>query len=130
MTRRGQFDFWWRAGLLTVAPLYRLLFRLKFEGLDRIPAAGPAIIAPNHVSVLDPIAVASPRPRGGGPFVSWRRRSSSPTPCGVGGSVERSRSPSGGEPGTWAPFTSCRTCSSEAAWRESFPKGALGSASC
>ncbi len=58
MTRRGQFDFWWRAGLLTVAPLYRLLFRLKFEGLDRIPAAGPAIIAPNHVSVLDPIAVA------------------------------------------------------------------------
>jgi 1-acyl-sn-glycerol-3-phosphate acyltransferase len=53
-----QFDFWWRAGLLTVAPLYRLLFRLRFEGLDLIPETAPAILAPNHVSVLDPIAVA------------------------------------------------------------------------
>lgn len=58
MPRGGQFDFWWRVGLLTVAPLYRLLFRLRIEGLDRIPPSGPAILAPNHVSVLDPIAVA------------------------------------------------------------------------
>lgn len=58
MRRGGQFDFWWRVGLLTVAPLYRLLFRLRFEGLDRIPESGPAILAPNHVSVLDPVAVA------------------------------------------------------------------------
>ena len=39
MVRGGQFDFWWRGGLLTVAPLYRLLFRLMFEGLDRIHKA-------------------------------------------------------------------------------------------
>jgi 1-acyl-sn-glycerol-3-phosphate acyltransferase len=59
MTQDGrQFDFWWRVGLLTVAPLYRLLFPLTFEGLERIPRASAAIIAPNHVSVLDPIAVA------------------------------------------------------------------------
>lgn len=58
MAGRGRFDFWWRLGLLTVAPLYRLLFPLRFEGLDRIPEYGPAILAPNHVSVLDPIAVA------------------------------------------------------------------------
>lgn len=58
MTRGRQFDFWWQVGLLTVAPLYRLLFRLRFDGLDRIPDSGPAILAPNHVSVLDPIAVA------------------------------------------------------------------------
>jgi 1-acyl-sn-glycerol-3-phosphate acyltransferase len=53
-----EFDFWWRMGLLTVAPLYRLLCRLRFDGLDRIPQSGAAILAPNHVSVLDPIAVA------------------------------------------------------------------------
>jgi 1-acyl-sn-glycerol-3-phosphate acyltransferase len=56
--RSQEFDWWWRVGLLTVAPLYRLLFRLRFEGLDRIPRTGAAIFAPNHVSVLDPIAVA------------------------------------------------------------------------
>ncbi|MGH2555133.1 MAG: lysophospholipid acyltransferase family protein [Actinomycetota bacterium] len=59
MTGRGrQFDFWWQVGLLTLAPLYRLLFPLRFDGLDRIPVSGAAILAPNHVSVLDPIAVA------------------------------------------------------------------------
>ena len=58
MTRGSEFDFWWRAGLLTVARLYRVLFKLRFEGLEHIPPSGPAILAPNHVSVLDPIAVA------------------------------------------------------------------------
>lgn len=59
MTGGGhEFDFWWRVGLFTVGPLYRLLCRLQFEGLDRIPRSGAAILAPNHVSVLDPIAVA------------------------------------------------------------------------
>lgn len=59
MAGRGrEFDFWWQVGLLTVAPLYRLLFRLRFEGLDRIPQHEAAILAPNHISVLDPIAVA------------------------------------------------------------------------
>lgn len=68
MTGRGRgFDFWWHVGLLTVAPLYRLLFRLRFEGLDRIPATGAAILAPNHVSVLDPIAVALATSRRGRP---------------------------------------------------------------
>jgi 1-acyl-sn-glycerol-3-phosphate acyltransferase len=59
MIRDGrEFDFWWRAALLTLAPLYRFLFPLRFKGLDRIPSAGGAILAANHVSVLDPIAVA------------------------------------------------------------------------
>jgi 1-acyl-sn-glycerol-3-phosphate acyltransferase len=58
VTRGSEFDFWWRAGLLTLAPLYRLLFKLRFEGLEHIHRSGPAIIAPNHISALDPIAVA------------------------------------------------------------------------
>ena len=35
-----------------------LWFRWHFEGLDRIPSAGPAILACNHASYLDPWANA------------------------------------------------------------------------
>jgi 1-acyl-sn-glycerol-3-phosphate acyltransferase len=39
-------------------------FRLRIEGADRIPAAGPAIIAPNHKSFMDAffVAMATRRP--------------------------------------------------------------------
>ena len=43
---------------MTVGSLFRLSHRLHIEGLDQIPAAGAAILAANHVSPLDPIAVA------------------------------------------------------------------------
>lgn len=35
------------------APVRRLLWDIKVEGLDRIPDRGPAILAPNHISFLD-----------------------------------------------------------------------------
>jgi 1-acyl-sn-glycerol-3-phosphate acyltransferase len=38
-----------------VVPPLRLWFRLHHEGLERIPRAGPAIVACNHVSYLDPL---------------------------------------------------------------------------
>ncbi len=34
-------------------PVFRFLFRVEVDGLEHVPAEGPAIIAPNHVSVLD-----------------------------------------------------------------------------
>lgn len=37
--------------------LYRLLFRLRAEGLENVPASGPVILASNHVSNLDPPTV-------------------------------------------------------------------------
>jgi long-chain acyl-CoA synthetase len=37
----------------------RGLFRLRVSGIDRLPAAGPFVIAPNHVSYLDPLVVAA-----------------------------------------------------------------------
>jgi 1-acyl-sn-glycerol-3-phosphate acyltransferase len=42
----------------------RTAFALRVEGRSHVPAAGPAILAPNHVSYLDPIVVgvAAPRP--------------------------------------------------------------------
>jgi len=37
--------------------IYRLLFSLRTEGLEYIPAEGAFIVAPNHASMLDPPAV-------------------------------------------------------------------------
>jgi len=34
-------------------------FRLSYEGLEHIPASGPAIVACNHLSYLDPLTNAS-----------------------------------------------------------------------
>jgi 1-acyl-sn-glycerol-3-phosphate acyltransferase len=36
-----------------VMPMIRCLFRVRVEGIDRIPARGPVILMFNHVSVLD-----------------------------------------------------------------------------
>ena len=58
-------DLWWRLGLLTVAVLMRIFLRIRFEGLENIPDRGGAILAPNHISVLDPVALAlGPSKRG------------------------------------------------------------------
>jgi long-chain acyl-CoA synthetase len=41
--------------------IMRLLFRLKVDGLDRLPA-GQFVLAPNHVSYLDPLVVGAALP--------------------------------------------------------------------
>ena len=41
----------------------KILFRLKVEGIENIPAKGSIIIAANHSSFLDPIAVGVAVPR-------------------------------------------------------------------
>ncbi len=40
----------------------RLLFRLSVEGRENVPAFGPCLICPNHVSYLDPFALAAALP--------------------------------------------------------------------
>jgi long-chain acyl-CoA synthetase len=42
--------------------LLRLVFRLHVSGREHLPARGPVIIAPNHASYLDPLAIAAALP--------------------------------------------------------------------
>ena len=56
------------AGLRAVA---RTAFRLRVTGAANLPVTGPAILAPNHVSDLDPVVLAAALParlRGG---IAW-----------------------------------------------------------
>jgi len=43
----------WIVGAPLVRALMALLFRVRIEGAGNVPARGPALLAPNHVSVLD-----------------------------------------------------------------------------
>lgn len=53
----------WRSGVLDAVAvvlarlLMKLLFRFRVDGPAHLPAEGPYVIAPNHCSALDPIAV-------------------------------------------------------------------------
>jgi 1-acyl-sn-glycerol-3-phosphate acyltransferase len=51
-------------GRVTVAPLLRAVWRPAVTGLGHIPRTGPAILAANHLSVVDSILlpVVAPRP--------------------------------------------------------------------
>lgn len=46
---------------LLIRLVFRLLFRLKVEGLERLPA-GQFVLTPNHVSYLDPLVVGAALP--------------------------------------------------------------------
>jgi 1-acyl-sn-glycerol-3-phosphate acyltransferase len=58
MARRGDLNGWWRFGVVVVAFLARLVFRIRVAGAERVPATGPAILASNHVSALDGLTLA------------------------------------------------------------------------
>jgi 1-acyl-sn-glycerol-3-phosphate acyltransferase len=49
---------WFQAAKTVALPPAWFWFRWRFEHLERIPARGPALIACNHASYLDPIANA------------------------------------------------------------------------
>ena len=55
---------WLRHVLFAVAgPVCRRLFRLRVEGHEHLPTAGAAIIAANHLSFFDSVALALAVPR-------------------------------------------------------------------
>lgn len=47
---------WYVVARLVAIPPVKFWFNWKFEDLDRIPGTGPAIVAANHISYLDPFA--------------------------------------------------------------------------
>lgn len=65
----------------------RGLFRIRFEGVEHVPATGAVVITPNHVSFMDPILITIPirrplhymalepffRVRGLGTLMRWAR---------------------------------------------------------
>lgn len=53
----------YRAFRVAVTPLYRLLFRVEVDGAESIPGEGPAIIAANHLSFFDSVALTLSMPR-------------------------------------------------------------------
>jgi len=58
--------FFWRAGWYAVNAINRLLlrtlFRLRVRGLEYLPDYAPYLICPNHLSYLDPLALAAALP--------------------------------------------------------------------
>jgi 1-acyl-sn-glycerol-3-phosphate acyltransferase len=50
---------WYHLAKAAVLPPIRAWFRWRFEDLDLIPREGPAIVACNHASYLDPLANAN-----------------------------------------------------------------------
>ena len=57
-TPGAEMDAWWRFGRATVGGFCRAAFRFRASGLENVPLRGGAVLASNHVSVLDPITVA------------------------------------------------------------------------
>jgi len=55
---RADRDPWWRWGYRILGALFRLLFKLRYRGRQNVPQQAGAIIASNHISVLDPVIIA------------------------------------------------------------------------
>jgi 1-acyl-sn-glycerol-3-phosphate acyltransferase len=57
---RGAFPLepWYRAAKAVVLPPLKLWFNWRIEGLEHLQGSGPALVACNHISYLDPLADA------------------------------------------------------------------------
>jgi 1-acyl-sn-glycerol-3-phosphate acyltransferase len=56
--RRGKVGFWMRFAELLVRPLLWLLTKPAWRGQQNVPASGPVILVPNHLSYADPLTAA------------------------------------------------------------------------
>ena len=49
----------YRVAGMVVKPLMRAWFRIRIQGAERIPATGPAVLAANHRSNMDPVLLGA-----------------------------------------------------------------------
>jgi len=49
--------------MATLRPIFNFFWRFRVEGLENVPESGPAIMAPNHTSVLDSFFLPAVLPR-------------------------------------------------------------------
>ncbi len=54
---------WQTVAMTVLRPVFRALWKVNVVGLDNLPATGPAILCPNHVSVIDSFVLPSVLPR-------------------------------------------------------------------
>ena len=54
--------WFYRAAKMVAQPIIKILFKMRFEHIDRVPATGPVIIAGNHVSYMDPVMICIGEP--------------------------------------------------------------------
>lgn len=57
MPRRGKVGPWYRLGIAILKPPALLMWRREASGREHLPPTGGVILAVNHISHLDPIAV-------------------------------------------------------------------------
>ena len=57
MRRRGRIGPWYRFAIAVLKPLCLLLWRRESTGREHVASSGGVILAVNHISELDPIAV-------------------------------------------------------------------------
>jgi 1-acyl-sn-glycerol-3-phosphate acyltransferase len=50
--------FWQRVAVMLIVPVMTVLTRKTWLRMDAVPATGPVILVPNHVSHFDPLVVA------------------------------------------------------------------------
>ena len=97
---------WWAAGHAPPGrPFVRGVCRLRGAGQEHIPPTGPVLIVSNHISSADP-PIARRRRASRGRSTTWRRPSSSESPCSDAPSPPRrlpggarGRRPAGAPPG-------------------------------
>jgi 1-acyl-sn-glycerol-3-phosphate acyltransferase len=56
----GERDLWWSMGRATIGVFAKTAFRLRVSGAGNAPSTGGALLAYNHISVIDAVFVALP----------------------------------------------------------------------
>jgi 1-acyl-sn-glycerol-3-phosphate acyltransferase len=58
VARHGRVGFWLRVAWAVIYPVDSMLFKLRWRGLEHIPATGGVLVVANHISHADPLTFA------------------------------------------------------------------------